>query len=156
MAAGIARSRPDTLDGDGLVVGIVRARWNGELVNRLVDGARRATHFAGATAVETTAPGSFELPFAAQTLALTGTVDALVVVGAVIRGETTHYELVSEGCADGIMRVQLDTGIPIGFGVLTVENEIQGLARSEAEGGHNVGEEATLAAIEMAIQRRDA
>ena len=111
MAAGIARSRPDTLDGDGLVVGIVRARWNGELVNRLVDGARRATHFAGATAVETTAPGSFELPFAAQTLALTGTVDALVVVGAVIRGETTHYELVSEGCADGIMRVQLDTEI---------------------------------------------
>jgi 6,7-dimethyl-8-ribityllumazine synthase len=80
------------------------------------------------------------------------------VLGAVIRGETTHYELVSEGCATGIMQVQLSAGVPIGMGVLTVENDTQALARSEPEGGHNVGEEATSAAIEMAMlvaQERD-
>jgi 6,7-dimethyl-8-ribityllumazine synthase len=154
MAAGAARAKPEELDATGLVVGIIRARWNGDLVDRLVDGTRRAVEFAGADAVESTVPGSFELPFAAQTLARSGAVDAIVVVGAVIRGETTHYELVSEGCASGVMQVQLETGIPIGFGVLTVENEIQALARSEGAGGHNVGEEATLAAVEMALQRR--
>jgi 6,7-dimethyl-8-ribityllumazine synthase len=96
-------------------------------------------------------PGAFELPFAAQSVISSGTVDALVVLGAVIRGETTHYELVSEGCATGIMQVQISTGIPIGMGVLTVEDDAQALARSEPAGGHNVGEEATSAAIEMAL-----
>lgn len=99
-------------------------------------------------------PGAFELPFAARAVIASGTVDAIVVLGVVIRGETTHYELVADGCARGVMDVQLATGVPIGMGVLTVENETQALARSELPGGHNVGEEATLAAIEMAILAR--
>ena len=156
MAAWKDRARlPDGLDASDLVVGVVSARWNSDLVDRLVEGARRAAAAARVELVESTAPGSFELPFAAQTLARSRRVHAIVVLGAVVRGETTHYELVSEGCATGVMRVQLESGIPIGFGVLTVENEIQALQRSEGPGGHNVGEEATLAAIEMAILRRD-
>ncbi len=155
MAVGKDRARlPEDLDGRGLVVGVIAARWNSDLVFRLLAGARRAADEVGVTLAESTVPGSFELPFGAQTLARSGQVDGIVVLGAIIRGETTHYELVSEGCASGIMQVQLETGVPIGFGVLTVENEIQALARSEGPGGHNVGEEATFAAIEMAIQRR--
>ncbi len=99
-------------------------------------------------------PGSFELPFAAKAMATSGRVDAVVVAGVVIRGETTHYELVSEGCAAGVQSTQLETGIPIGFGVLTVEDRAQALARSEEAGGHNVGEEAAIVAVEMCRLRQ--
>jgi 6,7-dimethyl-8-ribityllumazine synthase len=145
---------PTDLDGTGLVVGVVAARWNADVVDRLAAGAHRAIDAAGARSVTATAPGAFELPFAARVLATSGEVDAIVVLGCVVRGETTHYEIVSEGCARGVMRVQLDTGVPIGFGVVTVEDDAQALARSEPAGGHNVGEEATLAAIEMALLAR--
>ena len=144
---------PDGLDASGIVVGIVAARWNPEIVDRLTAGARRAVAAVSARAREVSAPGAFELPFAARALA--PHVDATVVLGAVVRGETTHYEIVSEGCATGVMRVQLDTGVPIGFGVLTVDHRHQAIARSEGPGGHNVGEEATLAAIEMALTARE-
>lgn len=154
MAAPGARpSIPDGLDPAELTVGIVSARWNPDIVERLTAGARRAVEAAGATAHEMTVPGAFELPFGARVLA--DRVDAIVVVGAVIRGETTHYELVSQGCASGVMRVQLDTGTPIGFGVVTVEYRRQAIDRSEDAGGHNVGEDAACAAIEMAIKARD-
>ena len=96
-------------------------------------------------------PGCLEIPFAAKLLAESGQVDAIVAIGAVIRGETTHYELVSEGAAQGVMTVQISTGIPIGFGLVTVENEGQALARSEGPGGHNVGEEAACVAVSMAL-----
>ena len=86
----------------------------------------------------------------ARILAASGTVDAVVCLGVVIRGETTHYEIVSEEAARGIQQLQLDSGVPIAFGLLTVENEAQALARSEGPGGHNVGEEAALVAVEMA------
>ena len=92
--------------------------------------------------------------FVARVLIESGDVDAVVVLGAVIRGETTHYEIVSQGCAQGIMQVQIATGIPIGLGILTVENMDQAVARSEAAGGHNVGEESNVAAIEMALPCR--
>ena len=154
MAGAERRATPLGDDATGMVVGVVAARWNADVVDRLRDGAERAIEAAGATVVSATAPGAFELPFAAQTLIRSDDVDAVVVVGAVIRGETTHYELVSEGCARGVMDVQLDTGVPIGFGVVTVENLDQATARSEPAGGHNVGEEAAQAAIEMAIAAR--
>ncbi|WP_040494962.1 6,7-dimethyl-8-ribityllumazine synthase [Ilumatobacter nonamiensis] len=141
---------PD-LDAAGLTVGIVATQWNEAIVGRLIEGAQRAIAASGATSVSDVVPGAFELPFGAQSLIRSGSVDAVVVIGAVIRGETTHYELVSEGCAQGVMQVQLATGVPIGMGVLTVENEEQAMARSEPAGGHNVGEEATVAAIEMAL-----
>ncbi len=151
MAAPDAKpsTRP-AIDGSDLVVGVVSARWNADIVDRLTEGALRAAHACGADVQQETAPGAFELPFAAHVLAGTGAVDAIVVVGCVIRGETTHYELVSEGCANGVMRVQLDHGVPVGLGIVTVENHAQALARSGRPGEHNVGEDATLAALEMA------
>jgi 6,7-dimethyl-8-ribityllumazine synthase len=148
-----ADARPVAQDvvATGLRVGVVSARWNVDIVDRLTAGALRSVESHGATAMQVTTPGAFELPFAARSLIGSGEVDAVVVLGAVIRGETTHYELVSEGCAHGIMQVQLATGVPVGMGIVTVENRDQAIARSEPAGGHNVGEEATAAAIEMAV-----
>jgi 6,7-dimethyl-8-ribityllumazine synthase len=144
---------PDGLDGSGLRVGLVRSRWNAAIVERLVGGVRRGLSRAGVAddaVVELSVPGSFEIPFGARVLAESGRVDAVVCVGAVIRGETTHYDLVAGECARGIQEVQLATGVPVAFGVLTTEDEGQALARSEGPGGHNVGEEAALVAVEMA------
>ncbi len=152
MATGDERATvPDGLSGEGLRIGVIQARWNRVIVGRLADGVDRGLRQHGVTTViQHSVPGSFEIPMAAKLLAETGRVDAIVCIGAVIRGETTHYELVSEACGTGVLRAQLDTGVPILFGVLTVENEAQALARSEGPGGHNVGEEAALGAIEMA------
>ncbi|MDA3041441.1 MAG: 6,7-dimethyl-8-ribityllumazine synthase [Actinomycetota bacterium] len=152
MASGDKRAHLlEGLSGHGLRVGIIRARWNTEIVNRLADGVRRGLdQLDVGVVVERSVPGCFELPLAAKHLALSGEVDAIVCIGAVIRGETTHYELVSEGAANGIMAAQLETGRPIAFGLVTVEDEAQALARSEGPGGHNVGEEAAIVAVEMA------
>lgn len=153
MATGDARAlTPDGLDGSGLRVVVIRARWNAWIVQRLADGVDRGLTALGVTDVDELAvPGCFEIPLAAKTVAAAGRADAIVCIGAVIRGETTHYELVSEGAANGIMAAQLDTGVPIAFGLVTVENEAQALARSEGPGGHNVGEESALVAVEMAL-----
>jgi 6,7-dimethyl-8-ribityllumazine synthase len=146
---------PDGLDGTGLHVGLIHARWNTDIIDRLIAGVERGYETLGVEEiVRASVPGSFELPFAAKAMATSGRVDAIVVVGVVIRGETTHYELVSEGCAAAVQSTQLETGIPIGFGVLTVENREQALARSEDAGGHNVGEEAGIVAVEMCRLRQ--
>ena len=154
MAEGTARAgAPDGLDGAGLRVGVVRARWNGPIVERLAEGVERGLKAVGVVAddvVEVSVPGSFEIPFGARALAASGRVDAVVCVGAVIRGETTHYDIVAGECARGVQDVQLSTGVPVAFGVLTTEDEEQALARSEGPGGHNVGEEAAVVAVEMA------
>lgn len=154
MASGDDRAgAPAGLDGKGLRVGIVRARWNDDIVERLALGVRRGLADIGVLdgdVTEVSVPGSFEIPFGARVLATSGRVDAVVCIGAVIRGETSHYDLVAGECAAGIQQVQLSTGVPVGFGVLTVENEDQALARSQDAGGHNIGEEAALVAVEMA------
>lgn len=152
MASGDDRATaPEGLDGVGLRVAIVRARWNATIVGRLDDGVRRGLAELGVTDIDdVSVPGCFELPLACRVLAEAGNHDAIITIGAVIRGETTHYELVSEGGANGIQRVMLDTGVPIAFGLVTVENEEQALARSQGPGQHNVGEEAALVAVEMA------
>ena len=95
-------------------------------------------------------PGSFEIPLAAKWLADSGERDAVICLGCVIRGETAHFEHVAGQAAAGIMRVALDTGVPVTFGVLTTEDLDQALARSEPAGGHNVGEDAAAVAVEMA------
>jgi len=152
MASGDERAEALEIDGSGLRIGVIGTRWNAEIVDRLTQGALRGLAGFGVTDVhQVTVPGAFELPFAARTLARSGRVDAIVVVGAVIRGETTHYELVAGECGRGIMNVQLETSVPIGMGVLTVEDEAQANARSETAGGHNVGEEAALVAVELAL-----
>lgn len=150
---------PDAdLDGSELRIAVVAARWNSQITVRLLEGVRRGLAEAGVAEADITldwVPGAFELPLAARTWAASGRVDAVVCLGCVIRGETTHYESVAGECASGIQRAQLDTGVPIAFGVLTVENLDQALARSEGAGGHNVGEDGAKVAVEMArlVQR---
>lgn len=141
------------LDGAGLRVAVVCARWNSHVGLRLLDGVRRGLTAAGvseADVIESWVPGAFELPLAAKTWAESGRVDGVVCLGCVIRGETTHYESVAGECASGIQQAQLATGVPIAFGVLTVENLDQALARSEGPGGHNVGEDGANVVVEMA------
>jgi 6,7-dimethyl-8-ribityllumazine synthase len=152
VASGDQRATvPDGLIGTGLTVGVVAARWNADVVERLAQGVRRAFSALQVTrTTELTVPGCFEIPLAARYLARSGQVDAIVCIGAVIRGETTHYELVAGECGRGILDVQLSTGVPTLLGVLTVESLDQALSRSEGPGGHNVGEEAATAAVEMA------
>lgn len=144
------------IDGAGLRVALVRTRWNPTIIDRLSHGA---TSTLAALGVDDPAivevPGAFELPFACRSAATSGRVDAIVAIGAVIRGETTHYELVSEECARGLQDVQIQTGVPIGFGVLATENVAQAEARSDLEGGHNVGADAARVAVEMALLARD-
>ena len=147
---------PPGLDGSGLRVGVVRARWNSHIVDRLAEGVGRGLAGLGvdpADVIDITVPGSFELPMGARILASSGRVDAVICLGSVIRGETTHYDLVAGEAAGGIQQVQLSTGVPVAFGILTTEDEAQALARSEGEGGHNVGADAAVVAVEMARLR---
>jgi 6,7-dimethyl-8-ribityllumazine synthase len=144
---------PEGLSGAGLRIGVVRARWNAHIVDRLAQGVGRGLAALGVDpgdVVDVMVPGSFELPMGARVLAASGRVDGVICLGCVIRGETTHYELVAGEAAAGIQQVQLTTGVPVAFGILTTEDEAQALARSEGPGGHNVGEDAAVVAVEMA------
>jgi 6,7-dimethyl-8-ribityllumazine synthase len=141
------------LDGTGLRIAVACGRFNDGITMRLLDGVQRGLEAVGVQADAVTVmwvPGAFELPVAAKELARTGAVDAVICLGCVIRGDTSHYEIVAGEAARGIQAVALETGVPIIFGVLTTENLDQALARSEAAGGHNVGEESAAAAVEMA------
>ena len=152
-ADGDKAGRSPGLSGAGLRIGIVRARWNPHIIERLADGVRRGLAELGVAAddvVDVSVPGSFELPMGARVVALSGQVDAVICLGSVIRGETSHYDLVAGESAAGIQQVQLSTGVPVAFGVLTTEDEAQALARSEGPGGHNVGADAAMVAVEMA------
>jgi 6,7-dimethyl-8-ribityllumazine synthase len=130
-------------------VALVVARFYDELADRLVAGARGALGDAETEVFDV--PGAYELPMAAKLAAESGRFDAVVCLGAVIRGETDHYDWVCGACADGIQRVQLDTGVPCSFGVLTVDTYEQALARS-GEGKRDSGAhaaEAVLALLEI-------
>jgi 6,7-dimethyl-8-ribityllumazine synthase len=139
------------LRGDGLRIGIACARFNDFITERLLTGARDALTRLGVDDASVTiawAPGAFELPLVAQRLAVSGDVDAVITLGAVIRGATAHFEHVAGQCAAGVQRVQLDTGIPIVFGVLTTDTIEQAIERAGTKSG-NKGSEAAMAAIEM-------
>jgi len=129
-------------------VGIVLSRFNAEIGEVLLKGALRALNEAGvaesAIAV-VTVPGALETPLALQRMAQTGDYDALVALGAVIRGETYHFEIVAHESAAGVASVQLEFGIPIGNAILTTDTDDQAKARADAK-----GHDATLAALEMA------
>ena len=129
-------------------------RFYAELAERLVEGAGRVFEEAGATMEVHDVPGAFELPLAARYCADTGRYAGVACLGAVIRGETSHYDLVCSETASGIARVGLDTGVPCAFGVLTVENMDQALARSGG-GKRHQGEDAAHAVLRMAALRRD-
>jgi 6,7-dimethyl-8-ribityllumazine synthase len=131
--------------------GVVCGRFNDLITERLLTGARDGLSRHGvdqASVTETWVPGAFEIPLAAQRLAVAGEVDAVVCLGAVIRGATSHYDLVAGQCAEGIQRVQLDTGIPVVFGVLTTDTIEQAIERAGTKAG-NKGYEAAVTAIEM-------
>jgi len=137
------------LDGSGLSIAIVAARFNENVTSRLLDGAFEAVKRHAVRAHDVFwVPGSFELPVAAKRLAEGGRYDAVVCLGAVIRHETDHYLHIATQAAAGIQRAALDTGVPCIFGVLTCDNEQQALAR--AGGERNVGAEAVQSAIETA------
>src|SRR5579864_2815869 len=145
-----------TIDGDLSATfgrfAIVAARFNREIVDALVSGALHGLkqHGVADDMVDLIhVPGSFELPLVAQKLAESGNHLAVICLGAVIRGETDHYEYVARGAADGIMQASLNTGVPVIFGVLTCQTEELALARAGGKEG-NKGFDAALAAIEMA------
>ena len=131
---------------------ILASRWNPGIVNALVDAARATLGAHGAGEAQVTVlrvPGAWDIPQAAARLAAQGEYDALIALGCVVRGDTRHYEHVADGCAQALMRVALDHGVPVLNGVLAVERHEDAVAR--AGGAHgNKGEEAALAAIEMA------
>jgi 6,7-dimethyl-8-ribityllumazine synthase len=129
-------------------------RFYEELAERLVEGARRVIEGSGATLEVHDVPGAFELPLAAYLCADSGRYAGVACLGAVIRGETDHYDFVCSEAAHGIARVALDTGVPCAFGVLTVENMEQALARSGG-GKRHEGEDAARAVLRMAALRTE-
>ena len=133
---------------------IAIGRFYEDLADRLVDGATGVFEEAGVEVEVHDVPGAYELPLAARYLAGTGRVAGVACLGAVIRGETSHYDHVCTEAAAGIARVSLDTGVPCSFGVLTVENMDQALARA-GEGKRHQGEDAARAVLRMAALRSE-
>ncbi len=132
---------------------IVAARFYEDLAERLVQGARQVFEDAGGSVEVHYVPGAFELPLAAKYCAESGRYAGVACVGAVIRGETDHYDYVCGQASAGIARVALDTGVPCGFGVLTVDNMEQALARAGG-GKRHTGEDAARAVLELAALKR--
>ena len=136
---------------EGMKAAIVASRFNEIIVRKLLDGAVDGLVRHGMDAENITAawvPGAFEIPAAAAALAKSGKYDAVICVGSVIRGDTTHYDYVCSEVSKGIAQISLSTGIPVLFGVLTTENIEQALARAGSKAG-NKGYDCALSAIEM-------
>ncbi|MCU1419833.1 MAG: 6,7-dimethyl-8-ribityllumazine synthase [Homoserinimonas sp.] len=139
-----------TTDGAGLKVTIVAGRWHETITDGLIAGARRVLAASGAEVSELRIPGSFELPVVCKAV-LEGGADAVVALGVIIRGGTPHFEYVSAAATDGLTRVALDTGKPVGFGLLTLDDEQQGLDRAGLAGSkEDKGAEAAEAALSTA------
>jgi 6,7-dimethyl-8-ribityllumazine synthase len=150
--AGSSSAIPE-LDGKGLRIAIIGARFNDHIVTNLRDGALRGLERLGVAdndIMESWVPGAFELPLAAKVLAQTGKVDAIICLGTVIKGDTPHFDYVCGEAARGIQDAQMSTGIPVMFGVLTVNTEQQAIDRS-GPGIDNKGDEAAVGAVEMAL-----
>jgi len=149
--------RVDGMSSADFRIAIVAARFNERFVGQLLEGALAALERMGTSREDVRVvrvPGAFELPLAAKRLAESGGYDAIIALGSVIRGETSHFEHVSRAAADGLERVSLDYGIPVGFGVLTTETPEQAAARAGGDKG-NIGFDAAMAAVEMASVLRD-
>ncbi|KAL7565133.1 hypothetical protein ACA910_021514 [Epithemia clementina (nom. ined.)] len=147
----------DGLDGSKMRIGIIRTRWNKEYVDKLVEGIRKGCaecKVSEDSIFETSVPGAFELPLAARFLALSGTVDAIVCCGVLIKGETMHFEYISDAVTKGLMNIGIQTNTPVVLGVLTCLTEAQVEARSG--GKHNHGIDWGKTAVEMALLRTEA
>ncbi len=151
IASRVGASVDGSSDGTGLRVGLACAEFNGGITLRLLEGALGALADAGTDRRDVTvawAPGAFELPLVARAFAHAAKVDAVLCLGAVIRGDTGHYDFVAGQCAAGIQQVQLATGVPVVFGVLTTDSLDQALVRSLPD-ETNKGREAALTAVAM-------
>lgn len=140
------------LKAEGLRFAIVASRWNDLIVSRLVGGATDALLRLGAAEkdiVIVRVPGSFEIPIAAQKLAASGKYDAVICVGAVIRGETPHFDYIAAEVTKGIASVALETGVPVSYGIITADTVEQAINRAGVKAG-NKGFEAAMTAIETA------
>lgn len=143
-----AEIAPAAVDGRGLKVAMVATRWNASIIEALVNGAHRALRECGVAEDDiqlVRVSGALEIPLALATLAQSENYDALIALGCVIRGDTYHFEIVANECNAGISRVQLDYTLPVGNGVLTVNNEAQAEARMLEKGA-----DAARVAVEMA------
>ena len=153
--SGAGAPTPETVDASGLRVAVVAARWHEQVMDGLLDGARRACDDAGVEATVVRVPGTFELAVAAEALARRG-YDAVVALGVVVRGGTPHFDYVCSAATDGLNRVALDHAMPVGFGGLTCDTEQQALDRAGLEGSvEDKGYEATSAALSTAVTIRD-
>ena len=153
--SGAGAPADEPFDAGDLSVGVVASRWHTEVMDGLLDGARRALAAYAVTEVtEVRVPGTFELPVVAAELARTH--DAVVALGVVVRGGTPHFDYVCSAATDGLTRVALDTSTPVGFGVLTCDDDEQALARAGLEGStEDKGYEAAAAALHTARSLRD-
>ncbi|MFT4213803.1 MAG: 6,7-dimethyl-8-ribityllumazine synthase [Microbacterium sp.] len=148
---------PETarIDATGLHVVVIAGSWHPEITDGLIAGAERVLTGSGASWRVVRVPGSFELPVTAKA-ALDAGADAVVALGVIIRGGTPHFEFVSSAATDGLTRVALDTGKPVGFGVLTLDDEQQGLDRAGLPGSReDKGAEAADAALRTALLLRE-
>jgi len=149
---------PDTqekIDASGLKVVVVAGTWHEQITDGLIAGAERTLSAAGAEYSIVRVPGSFELPVVSKG-ALDAGADAVVALGVIIRGGTPHFEYVSSAATDGLTRVAIDTGKPVGFGVLTLDDEAQGIDRAGLPGSReDKGAEAAHAALTTALTLRE-
>ena len=153
--SGAGAPKTGNIDGRGLEVVVIAGTWHEVISNGLIAGAQRVLDEAGATHRLVRVPGSFELAVAAQA-AFAGGADAVVALGVIIRGGTPHFEYVSAAATDGLTRVSLDAGKPVGFGLLTLDDEKQGPARAGLEGSkEDKGAEAADAALRTALVIRE-
>ena len=144
-----------TVDGTGLDIVVIAGRWHDEITNGLIAGATRALDESGASHRLVRVPGSFELPVAAKA-ALDAGADAVVALGVIIRGGTPHFEYVSDAATSGLTHVTIQTGKPVGFGVLTLDDEQQGIDRAGLPGSkEDKGREAAEAAVVTAVLLRE-
>jgi len=144
----------EPVDATGLDVVVIAGTWHDVITDGLIAGAERALEASHASWRIVRVPGSFELPVVAKA-ALDAGADAVVALGVIIRGGTPHFEFVSSAATDGLTRVALDTGKPVGFGVLTLDDEKQGLDRAGLEGSkEDKGYEAADAAVRTALVLR--
>lgn len=144
----------EPLDGAGIAVVIVTGHWHEAIATGLLEGARRFLAASGARVTEVSVSGSFELPVVSRAVLDAGA-DAVVALGVIVRGGTPHFEFVADAATSGLTQVSVATGKPVGFGVLTVENEQQGLDRAGLPGSkEDKGAEAAEAALSTAILLR--
>jgi len=148
---------PETPNGTDVRIGIIVARWNADIITGLYQGVNESLTKCGvkpANVFTTYVPGAFELPVTAKLLAMSKRVDAIICLGTLIKGDTMHFEYIAGATADGIMKVSVETALPVLFGVLTVNNKEQAIIRST--GDTNEGLSWGLSAVEMGLNRMQA